>query len=301
MKGLNINADIGEVEIFYIYEPVDYSAKVEVKIGMIGSGLAKKTYSDYFNIVWENTSGFVNFTLKFKAGLDQYQLLSFIKNISLIVALKTDVLCNINVIINVQGGVNIIVPWGISVGNILTNISRGDIQYTFNYCILEGNVTGIIQDTGDIKIKSYDMEYIQNSRWSLYTNRGDIFIEINQNKATNANITGFITTVTGNYLFVYRDSTVDVGAYFILYIHPDDYAFNQKISEIVGFAYMVLPVNGTDVYHITSDDYPSIYNYNWLFNFPIGVYEELELQTQLEAVRLVREMTNGQKQALIKW
>jgi len=53
---------------------------------------------------------------------------------------------------------------------------------------------------------------------------------------------------------------------------------NQKIAELIGFAYNVVAVNGTDVYHITSDDYPSLYNYHWVFSFPIGIYEELELQ-----------------------
>ncbi|MFX1495497.1 MAG: hypothetical protein ACFFBZ_14530 [Promethearchaeota archaeon] len=277
MESLNINADVGEIDVKYITEPVDYSAKVEMDIEMLGLGLAGKTYLDYFNILWQNTSGLVNLTVELKMGINYVEVLSLIKNVNIAVSLKSDVTCDINIIVNVEGGVKITVPSFHSIGNILTNIMKGDIQYDFIYCILEGNVTGIIQDTGDIKIKSYDVEYMQNSMWSIYTNNGDILIEIYQNKATNANITGIIATVTGNYLFVYRDHTADVGAYFILHVHPDDYAINQKITEIIGFAYIVLPVNDTDVYHITSDDYPSQYNYNWLFNFPFGIYEELEL------------------------
>ena len=277
MESLNINADVGEIDIKYITEPVDYCAKVEMDIEMLGLGLAGKTYLDYFNILWQNTSGLVNLTVELNTGINHVEVLSLIKNVNIIVSLKADVICDISVTVNIKGAVKITVPSFHSIGNILTNITKGDIQYDFFYCILEGNITGIIQDTGDINIKSYNMEYTQNSMWSLYTNDGDIFIEIDQNKATNANITGIITTVSGNYHFIYRDNTADVGAYFILHVNPDDYGFNQKITEIVGFGYYVSVVNGTDVYHITSDDYPALYNYNLLFNFPTGIYEELEL------------------------
>ena len=253
MKDLNINSDIGKVEIFYIYEPVDYSAKVEVRIEMIGLGLAEKAYYDYFSIVWENTSGYVNFSLKFKAGLDQGQLLSLIKNINIIVTLKTDVLCDINVIISIQGGVNIMVPWGISIGSILANISRGHIQYNFYNCILKGNITGIIQDVGDIIIKSYDMEYIQNNRWSLSTNRGDISIEINQNKATNANITGTALIVDGMLDLFYKDNSANIGAYF--YFPLLSYA-NTPPQD--GFNIIF---QGEKTWLISAD-FPTIYNYN---------------------------------------
>lgn len=278
LKMLSIDTDLGEIEIKFLSDPVDYSAKIDINIQMIGKGLAGKSYYDYFKIVWQNTSGLVNLTMELNAGINHVEVLSLIKNINIIVSLNADVICDISVIVNIEGDVKITVPFLHSIGNILTNVKKGNIQYDFIYCILKGNITGIIQDTGDIKIKSYNVEYTQNIMWSLYTNIGDIFIEIYQNKATNANVTGIIATVTGNYLFIYRDSTSDVGAYFILHVNPDDYAINQKINEIVGFKYYVSVVNGTDVYHITSDDYATHYNYIWVFNFPIGIFEDLELQ-----------------------
>ncbi|MFX1346123.1 MAG: hypothetical protein ACFFBC_08110 [Promethearchaeota archaeon] len=278
MESLNINVDVGEIDIKYINEPVDYCVKVEIDIEMGGLGLAGKTYLDYFNIVWQNTSSLINLTMELNASLNLIEVLSLIKKVSITIYLKADLICDIRVNVNIEGAVKITVLSFHSIGNIITNVTKGDIQYNFIYCILEGNITGIIQNTGDIKIKSYGVEYTQNSMWSLYTKNGDILIEIDQDKPTYANITGTITTRTGNYLFVYRDNNANVGAYFILHLHPDDYAINQKINEIVGFAYYVSAVNGTDVYHITSNDYPAQYNYNWIFNFPMGIYEELELQ-----------------------
>ncbi|MFW9942615.1 MAG: hypothetical protein ACFFFT_16370 [Candidatus Thorarchaeota archaeon] len=278
MESLNINADVGEIDIKYINEPVDYCVKVEIDFEMGGLGLAGKTYLDYFNINWQNSSGLVNLTIALKSGVNHDDVLSLIKNVNITVSLKSDVICDVSIIIKNEGDVKITVPWLHSIGNVLTNLSRGNIQYNLFYCVLKGNITGIIQDTGNIKVKSFDVKYTQNSMWSLYTNYGDIFIEISQNKAMDANITGIITTQTGNYQLIYKDNATDVGAYFILHVNPDDYAINQKINEIVGFEFYVSPINGTDVYHITSDEYPAQYNYNWLLNFPIGVYEELELQ-----------------------
>jgi hypothetical protein len=278
MESLSINVDLGEIDIKYIDEPVDYCSKVEIDIEMIGLGLEGKTYLDYFNINWQNTSGLVNLTIALREDVNHDDVLSLIKNVNIIVTLKADVICDVSIMIKNEGDVKITVPWLHSIGNVLTNLSRGNIQYNFFYCILKGNITGIIQDAGNIKVKSYDVKYTQNSIWSLYTNNGDNLIEISQNKAMDANITGIITTQTGNYQLIYTDNATDVGAYFILHVHPDDYGINQKITEIVGFEYIVSGVNNTDVYHITSDEYPAQYNYDLLFNFPIGIFKELELQ-----------------------
>ncbi|MFX1497305.1 MAG: hypothetical protein ACFFBH_07250 [Promethearchaeota archaeon] len=277
-NGLNIDIDIGEVEIEYITDPVSYYAKIDISIEMNGQSLAGKSYLDYFNIAWQNTSSLLYFTMNLKTGIDKVKILSLIKSIDVNIALKADVIYDIDIRVSIKGGARISVPYGVSVGNIEANVSRGNIKYNFFYCLLEGNISAIINDRGDLEMKNYDIKYTQNSTWTLYTKKGNIHIEISQTKATNANIIGNITIITGNYRLTYIDNTDEVGAYFILYVHPDDYAINQKIAELVGFAYYVTTVNGTDVYHLTSDDYPAQYNYNLLFNFPIGMYEELELQ-----------------------
>ncbi|MFX0181375.1 MAG: hypothetical protein ACFE78_14425, partial [Candidatus Hodarchaeota archaeon] len=231
MKELNINTDIGEIEIRYIYEPVDYSARIELNVGMLGSGLAEKSYSDYFDIVWENASSFVNFTVEFKAGIDQDELLSLITNFDLIVALKAEVICDINVIVNVQGVVNIVVPWGISIGSILTNISQGYIQFDLSNCIVDGNITGFIQKEGDLELKSYNVQYIHNNTWSLNTRVGDIVLEIIQYIDINGNISGTITHEQGYISFTYQDNRMNNGAYFTVYYYEPDLTLSNEIDE----------------------------------------------------------------------
>ena len=275
MKELNINADIGEIEIGYIYEPVDYSARVELNFEMLGSGLAEKTYSDYFNIVWENASGFVNFTLEFKAGIDQSELLSLINYVDIIVALKAEVICDINVFVNVQGGVNLIVPWGISIGSILTNISKGDIQFDLSNCIVDGNITGFIQKEGDLELKSYNVQYIHNNTWFLNTRVGDIVLEIIQYIDINGNISGTITHEQGYISFIYQDDRINNGAYFTLYYYEDDLTLLNRIDQIVGFNSIHSDEQAT--FYLWCYDYPTKNNYNLLINNSNGLFQEFDL------------------------
>ncbi|MGB5910796.1 MAG: hypothetical protein WBH31_06335 [Promethearchaeia archaeon] len=275
MKELNINTDIGEIEIRYTYEPVDYSARVELNIGMIGSGLAEKSYSDYFNVVWENASGSVNFTVEFKASIDQNELLSLINYFDINVALKAEVICDINVIVNVQGGVNIVVPWGISIGSILTNISNGDIQFDLSNCIVDGNITGFIQIEGDLELISNNVQYIHNNAWSLNTRVGDIVLEIIQNVDINGNISGTITHEQGYISFKYQDNRMNNGAYFTVYYYEADLTLSNEIDESVGF--YSDHSDEQPIVYLWCYDYPSKNNYNLLFNNSNGLYQEFDL------------------------
>ncbi|MFW9827956.1 MAG: hypothetical protein ACFFEY_10205 [Candidatus Thorarchaeota archaeon] len=278
MDELNINVDLGDIEIKYITEPVDYCTKIDVKIEMVGPGLAEKSYYDYFNIVWENTSGRVNFTISLKAGINQAEVLSVVKNINITVALKANVICDINVFTFIQGSVDISVPWSFSVGKILVNVSKGNINYYFSDCIIEGTIIGIVQEVGNIELKMNDVEYEKNGLWTFSADIGNIVIEINQDKTTIANISGTIGTNIGNYGLAYLDNNVDVGAHFILWVNPDDITFHQRITEIVGFEEPNLDVvDGIDVYTIISNDYPALYNYNLSFSLPNGYYN-IDLQ-----------------------
>jgi len=47
---LNLNVDVGDIEIRYINPPVDYYAMVEVHIEMSGNNFAGKSYPDFFEV-----------------------------------------------------------------------------------------------------------------------------------------------------------------------------------------------------------------------------------------------------------
>lgn len=278
IKELNINADIGEIEIKYITESYDYFAKVDLNIEMIGEGLAGKSYLNYFNIDWQNESDYVNFTMEIKVDIDLIEVLSLIKSIRIFIFLRADVNCDIGIKVNIQGNTYLTVPFGSSVGNIKANISNGNIQYDLSYCIIEGNITGIIQEEGDLKLKFYNVEYNQNNMWYFNTGIGNIFLDIVQYTDINGNISGIITHEQGNIKFQYKDYSINNGAYFTLYYNGGDLTLlNQIVSELVGF--------DSDhseeqfILYLWSYDYPNNNNYNLLFNNSNGRYLDLDLIT----------------------
>ncbi|MFX1346113.1 MAG: hypothetical protein ACFFBC_08060 [Promethearchaeota archaeon] len=278
MEELNINMDLGNIEIKYINEPVDYCAKLEMNIEMIGSNLAGKSCFDYFNIVWQNTSSIVNFTMDLKENIDQVEVLSLIESLNITVTLNANVICDISVILNIEGSAKITVPFGISVGNVLTNVSKGNIYYDLYYCIIEGEIIGIVKETGNIKLKTSEVEYMNDSLWAFTANIGNIIIEINQFKTMGANITGTVGTNIGNYRLIYLDNNVNVGAHFVLSANQNDVPFHQRLTEIVGFEEPILDVvDGIDIYTLNSNEYPTLNNYNLSFSLPNGYYD-IDLQ-----------------------
>jgi len=274
-KELNLNIDLGQVEINYISQPVDYLMKVDIVIEMGGNNLAGKSYSDFFAFEWQNTSDIVNFTLEIKAGVDLDRLLALIEKINILVTLRADVVCDFNINMKMDGDVKLTVPFKVSVGCITTNITNGDILYNINFGIVGGNITGIIQETGNIEIITTEVEYTQNSTWSLDTYDGDISLQIYQNSNMNANVSGIFSITYGNINFKYRDNNDNSGAYFTLYYEVNDLALAQKISEVVGFDTDLDPEQ--TIFYLESYDYPAQNNYNLLFYNPNGRYLILDI------------------------
>jgi len=275
IKELNINADIGEIEIRYITESSEYYAKVEVKIEMLGEGLASKSYLNYFKIEWQNESDYINFTMEIKGDMDLIEVLSLIKNIRILIFLRANVNCDIGIKVNIKGNTYLTVPFGSSVGNIKANISNGDIQYDLSYCTIEGNITGIIQEEGDLKLKFYNVEYNQNNTWCFNTRIGNIFLDIVQYTDINGNISGTITHEQGYISFTYQDDRINNGAYFTVYYHEDDLTLSNEIDESVGFN--LHHSDEQPIVYLWCYDYPSKNNYNLLINNSNGLTHKFDL------------------------
>jgi hypothetical protein len=274
---LNLNADIGEVEIKYTSQPVDYLIKLDVIIEMGGSNLDGKSHLDFFNIIWQNASSRINFTLELKAGINQDQVLPLIENIFLTLTLRADVICDISINMKIQGDVKITVPWESTVGEIFTNITKGNIQYDLSNCIIGGNITGNIQEAGDIELITYEVEYIQNSTWFLHTYNGEIALKIYQDTDMKANVSGVISHNFGNIYFVYIDENINNGAYFTLHYDPSDGGLTQAIDKVTGFDFD--HDSEQNIFYLESGDYPAQNNHNLLFFNTNGRYMVLDLQS----------------------
>jgi hypothetical protein len=254
IEKLYINADVGNVVIRYIDPPVDYYMLIEVNIVLTGKNLAKKTYEDYLNISWNNSSSPTNFRLEILSEDWFNPSLWLIKDVSIIVNLRKDIVFDIKTNL-IEGNYEITVPYAVSIGNLYTNVSNGNIYYDFEYNSIQGNITGKTNN-GDLELKSYDVEYTQNSNWSLICTGGYMNIEIYQYKEMGANITGTAMINDGILDLFYKDNTANIGAILFFPLRSLDPTLPQDGFNTI--------FQDTKTWFI-SFDFPTINNYNLSF------------------------------------
>jgi hypothetical protein len=259
---LNLNIDIGDVDIHYTYSPVDYHMRININIDMIGQNIPEKDHTDYFSIEWEKINNSFTFSMELVPN-SGYNNTFWIRNeVNIIVSLNPIILFNINSKINVIGDFNLQVLGGITVNNINLYTERGNNRLEFSFCNIGGNISGK-SGAGDIEFHLINVEYSRNCAWNLTTYSGglhisDILISITQNIAMGANITGTAITKLGDITLYYTDNIPDVGANFTFYRRVP-----QGPSE--GFQYY----SEVDIdkwwqacHFYYSYDYPAIGNYN---------------------------------------
>jgi hypothetical protein len=251
IEKLYINADEGNVEIRYVDPTIDYYVLIEVNIELRGKDLAKKTYEDYLNITWSNSSSPANFRLEIISDDWFNPSLWLIKDINIVVNLRKDIVFDI--ITNlIKGNYEITVPWPASIGNLLTNVTNGDILYNFELCSIQGNITGIT-NKGDLELESNNVEYTQNCNWELTSTDGYMNIKIFQHKEMGANITGTAMIIDGGLDLFYNDNTANIGAWFFFPLLSGDFSLDQEGFNIIFEA---------EKTWFISFDFPTINNYN---------------------------------------
>ena len=254
IEKLYLNVDVGNIEIRYIEPPVDYYAMIEVNIIMSGANSAGKSHKDYFNISWNKTHSPANFTLELISDDWFNQLLWSMQNVSIIVTLRKNIVFSIKATVR-EGDLEITVPWGVSINNLVFNITEGDILYDLDHCVIEGNITGIV-NRGNINLNTINAQYTRNSIWTLITELGDIKIDIVQYKDLGANVTGKATISTkGDLHFYYMDNKPSVGARFILRKVGMSPIMDFIGGNTIGFGRSYLPEGRGTVY--TSKDFPA--------------------------------------------
>ncbi|MFX0105202.1 MAG: hypothetical protein ACFE75_06905 [Candidatus Hodarchaeota archaeon] len=257
IEELNLNIDIGNIQINYVDPQVEDSVKLDINFDIIGSDVAGKSYLEYFSINWQNTSSSLNFTMELLSDnwFDPSKWVR--KNIEIIISVRKDITLDILTTVN-EGDFKIKVPWGVSIGKVFTNITNGDIFYDFYHCTIGSNITGITKN-GDIKLNSLSLVYTQNINWNLNTEVGDIYLEIDQDNEMGANITGLATINTGNFNLNYKDDSTNIGALFAFPISEIDII---PLESVEGFDIEYLGVIG---YLYKSFDFPTKNNYNLSF------------------------------------
>jgi hypothetical protein len=264
IKILNLNVDVGNIDIKYVNPPVDFVVKIEVDIEMNGILTYGESYTDYFSLTDEIVDSQVNFNLKFKPNIDRGRILTLLNNLQIIVFLRADNIFNID-IYSETGNVNLVVPFGVIINDLDINVTTGNALLGFNHCMINGNLTGMV-NRGDLRVTTYNVEYSKDSIWRLNTNIGEVTVEIthlNQLINLEANIKGIIETNNGDITLDYQDNSKDVGA--MISLQP------ARGSQLDWPGFSGIPVENS--YLFTSLDLPSKITYNLSCNLNIGEYD----------------------------
>jgi len=95
IQALDLDIEVGDIEVRYIDPSVDYLVKVEVNIEISGTNIAGKSYKDFFDITpeLENRNSTVNFTIEIIS--DDWFDPSLRKNVNTVVNIRKDVVLDI--------------------------------------------------------------------------------------------------------------------------------------------------------------------------------------------------------------
>lgn len=97
---------------------------------------------------------------------------------------------------------------------LTTSTKTGLLTLNFTKCIIGNDIGGVVT-TGNITLKSYNMEYSQNCSWAFETSTGSINAEIYQYDNMGANVSGSLLVSTGNIDVIYKDNKSNIGASFL--------------------------------------------------------------------------------------
>lgn len=257
---LNLECEAGNVEINYDYSSSRELISIITLFEMAGSGVTQRSYSDYFNINFSYNNISLNFSLSINPNLNVLETYSLIKNITILVYIRADAVININTK-TIKGDIDINIPYGIQVENLMFNSTIGNITYDLYGCSIQSNIWGFTC-CGDIDLKTEDVQYSHISELKLINIDGRIFFNIYQSREMHANVTGIGKSKTGNIQIFYQDDSVDIGANFIFHNYSGGWL--KLFNSWVGFPETPEPfVNLPDAgYIFTSFDYPTKNNYN---------------------------------------
>jgi len=217
IEKLNLNVDVGDVEIKYVTTPVDYYAKIQVDIELKGQTFAGKEYSDYFSVVWNITSPSPTFTMLCTSDTCFDPSLLVTQNVDIIITLNANILFDINITINEKGNVHLIVPYAVTTNNVDIYTNEGDVLYDFQYCTLEGNITGIANE-GNIELMA---NVITINNVDCNTNVGNILYDF-QYSILEGNITG-----------IANEGNIDLMAYNPEYTRNIIWTYESNAGDII--------------------------------------------------------------------
>jgi len=278
IEKLNLNVDVGNVEIKYVTTPVEYYVKIQVDIEIMGQLVAGRKYSDYFSVVWDITSPSPTFTMLFTSDTWFDPSLLLTQNVDIIITLNANILFDINITINEEGNVHLIVPYAVTTNNVDIYTNEGDILYDFQYCTLEGNITGIANE-GNIELMAYAIT-INNVDGN--TNVGNILYDFQY------------CSLEGNMTGIANDGDIDLMAYNPEYTRNITWTYESNAGDItidIVHSNQHEIMNATITGSIVGNDFGDIILYYYDNTTNIGAF--ITLNNTVQALTLYGSDTEG--------
>ena len=234
IERININCDIGSIQIKYNKTPTDYYAQVDLDIKIKGILVEGKSFQDFFYpIIWQNESSqVISFVLDAKAST--WLTFSISNRVKINLTLRTDVIYDLNTQTS-TGSISMDIPNNSILNNTKLSTSTGSISLNAaKDTTFQGNVE-ISTSTGSVALFAKEVNFTRSL--GAFTSTGSL--SLNFSKCfIGKNLVG--TVSTGSIFF---------NSYNMKY--SDDYIWGLRTStgsidvNIIQYTEITANVNGS--------------------------------------------------------
>lgn len=216
VERININSDIGQINIKYNTTPTDYYAYVDLDVKIVGGFVAGKSYSDFFNLIeWDNDSSPVSFDLDIK--FNPVFIFGLSHRITIDVTLRTDVIYDINAFSS-TGAVDLNVPENIVVNNTSLGTSTGSIVLNSAKDTTFHGTLGLSTSTGSI---------------SLYAKKTNFTHGLITSTSTGSLTLNFSQCIIGdNLIGTVSTGSISIKSYNMLYMKDCTWNFHTDTGSV---------------------------------------------------------------------
>jgi len=216
IENLNINAEIGKINIKYNTTPTDYYVQIDLDIKIVGGFVEGKSFSEFFHpIEWINTSSPVSFELDAKTN--PVFIFGLSHRIIIDVILRTDVIYDINAFSS-TGAIDMNLPDNIIVDDISLGTSTGSIILNSAKNTNFQGTLGMETSTGSI---------------SLYAKQANFTHGLTVSTSTGSLILNFSQCIIGdNLIGSVSTGSIAINSYNMLYTKDSNWNFHTDTGSV---------------------------------------------------------------------
>ncbi len=159
IETLNLESDIGAINIQYNTTPTDYYAKIDLDIRIRGPSVSGKSFSDFFKpILWENSSSPVTFDIDIKPTT--WFPFGLSRRVSINITLRTDVIYEMDASTG-TGSVAVDVPQNVIINQATLSTSTGSVILNSATNVTFQELLSISTSTGRLSLSGVGTNFTQ--------------------------------------------------------------------------------------------------------------------------------------------